>query len=188
MFDQTVTEPWEGCGGRLPADDDLDGMWERLFDAESTGPPESVLDPVPEWLDDQPAEFGSCTPSGFLALDLDTATTDPAQLSDRTLIEAMIGFDRLASWAAARQARLLAELAARRPTDRAPHSARWAGVGSEYAPDEVGVALHLSRGTACARIGTAVRLLAVLPEPRRHGRPGGSTPRKPGRSTTPPGC
>ena len=62
------------------------------------------------------------------------------------------------------QARLLAELARRRPTDRAPYSARSAGVGSEYAPDEVGVALHLSRGTACARIGLARRLLSTLPE------------------------
>jgi hypothetical protein len=60
--------------------------------------------------------------------------------------------------------RLLAELARRRPTDKAPHSARWAGVGSEYAPDEVGVAMHLSRGTACARIGLACRLLGTLPE------------------------
>ena len=36
-------------------------------------------------------------------------------------------------------------------------------MGSEYAPDEVGVALHLSRGAACARIGLACRLLATLP-------------------------
>ena len=108
--------------------------------------------------------YGTCAPSGWLALDLDSATADPARLSDDTLIEAMVGFDRLGSWAAARQARLLAELARRRPTDRAPYSARWAGVGSEYAPDEVGVALHLARGTACARIGLACRLLATLPD------------------------
>ena len=108
--------------------------------------------------------FGTCEPSGWLALDLDSATADPHLLDDATLVEAMVGFDRLASWAAARQARLLAELAARRPSDRAPHSARWACIGSEYAPDEAGVALHLSRGTACAGIGTACRLLAVLPE------------------------
>ena len=76
----------------------------------------------------------------------------------------MVGFDRLSSWAAARQARLLAELARRRPADTAPYSARSAGVGSEYAPDEVGVALHLSRGSACARIGLACRLLGTLPE------------------------
>ena len=122
----------------------------------------------PEWDDAAPDEpvlaYGTCTPSGWLALDLDSATTDPAGLSDDTLIEAMVGFDRVGSWAAARQARLLAELARRRPTDRAPYSARWAGVGSEYAPDEVGVALHLARGTACARIGLACRLLATLPD------------------------
>jgi len=162
---QVITEPCNGCGGHLPADDDLDVTWERLLDdADLENPPGPALDPVPEWLDDLPAEFGSCTPSGFLALDLDIATADPSQLSDHTVIEALVGFDRVASWATARQARLLAELAARRPTDRAPNSARWAGVGSEYAPDEAGVALHLSRGAACARIGTAVRLLAVLPE------------------------
>jgi Domain of unknown function (DUF222)/HNH endonuclease len=162
---QVITEPCNGCGGHLPADNDLDVTWERLLDdADLENPPGPALDPVPEWLDDLPAEFGSCTPSGFLALDLDIATADPSQLSDHTVIEALVGFDRVASWATARQARLLAELAARRPTDRAPNSARWAGVGSEYAPDEAGVALHLSRGAACARIGTAVRLLAVLPE------------------------
>ena len=37
-------------------------------------------------------------------------------------------------------------------------------MGSEYAPDEVGVALRLSRGGACARIGLARRLLATLPD------------------------
>jgi hypothetical protein len=73
----------------------------------------------------------------------------------------MIGFDRISSWAAARQARLLAELARRRPPDRVAHTARTAGVASEYAPDEVGVALTLSRSTAAARIGTACRLLTT---------------------------
>ena len=80
------------------------------------------------------------------------------------MVEAIVGYDRLTSWAAARQARLLDELAARRPADKAPHSARWACVGSEYAPDEVGVALRLARGSACARIGLARRLLATLPD------------------------
>jgi hypothetical protein len=172
MFESVVGERCAGCGDHLPADD-LDGPFERLL---------ADLDGVPEWLSDStdepmsdflPAEwainqsepeFGTCEPSGWLALDLDSATADPHLLDDATLVEAMVGFDRLASWAAARQARLRAELAARRPSDRAPHSARWACIGSEYAPDEAGVALHLSRGTACARIGTACRLLAVLPE------------------------
>ena len=137
MFELLPADPeWEAGGSVL--DDDSHGM------SKST--------------------LGSCAPSGWLALDLDTVTDDPASLDDATLVEAMVGFDRVASWAAARQARLFAELAARRPADKAPYSARWAGVGSEYVPDEVGVALHLTRSTACARVGTACRLLTVLPE------------------------
>src|SRR6478609_4146918 len=139
MFEGVVGESGAGGGCHVP-DDDFDGVWERVL------------------------AYGRCAPSGWLALDLDSATADPARLADDTLIEAMIGFDRIGSWAAARQARLLAELARRRPTDRAPYSARSAGVGSEYAPDEVGVALRLSRGTACARIGLACRLLGTLPD------------------------
>ena len=184
MFEDVVGETWQGDDCHVPddvPDDEFDGMWERLLTDTDTADADIDLDAdgdadrdlVPDWLPpewddtvpDQPVlAYGTCTPSGWLALDLDSATTDPPRLSDDTLIEAMIGFDRLASWAAARQARLLAELARRRPTDKAPHSARWAGVGSEYAPDEVGVALHLSRGTACARIGLACRLLGTLPE------------------------
>jgi hypothetical protein len=155
VFELMPADPeWEACGGMLDDDPDgmPDGMLERLLVdwAEPPGDPEPTL--------------GSCAPSGWLALDLDTATDDPASLDDATLVEAMVGFDRVASWAAARQARLFAELAARRPADKAPYSARWAGVGSEYVPDEVGVALHLTRSTACARVGTACRLLTVLPE------------------------
>ena len=160
MFETPVIEAPPGFDDGVP-DDDFDGAWEQLLldpDLEPDHSPE-------EWLYDEPVlTYGSCEPSGWLALDLDSATADPARLSDDTLIEAMIGFDRLASWAAARQARLLAELARRRPSDKAPYSARSAGVGSEYAPDEVGVALHLARGTACARIGLACRLLATLPD------------------------
>ena len=155
----------------MPADefdDGFDGALERLL-ADADADLDGVRDWLPpEWDDAAPDEpllaFGRCEPSGWLALDLDSATADPARLPDDTLIEAMVGFDRLSSWAAARQARLLAELARRRPADTAPYSARSAGVGSEYAPDEVGVALHLSRGTACARIGLACRLLVTLPE------------------------
>ena len=167
MFEDVVGESREGHGCHVP-DDEFDGALERLL-ADADADLDVVRDWLPpEWDDTAPDEpvlaYGRCAPSGWLAVDLDSATTDPARLSDDTLIEAMVGFDRLASWAAARQARLLAELARRRPTDRAPYSARWAGVGSEYAPDEVGVALHLARGTACARVGLACRLLATLPD------------------------
>ena len=164
MFEDVVGESLEDRGGHVP-DDDLDGVLERLL-AGADADLDAVPDCAPEQWSDASAggpvlAYGKCAPSGWLALDLDSATADPARLSDDTLIEAMIGFDRIASWAAARQARLLAELARRRPTDTAPYSARSAGVGSEYAPDEAGVALHLSRGSACARIGLARRLLAT---------------------------
>ena len=170
MFEDVVAGSREGC--HLPVDD-LDGVLERLLagadaDADLDTDLHAVPDCPPEeqgdaWSDGLVLAYGSCAPSGWLALDLDSVTADPARLSDDTLIEAMIGFDRVGSWAAARQARLLDELARRRPTDTAPYSARSAGVGSEYAPDEVGVALHLSRGSACARIGLARRLLSTLP-------------------------
>ncbi|MDT0349602.1 DUF222 domain-containing protein [Pseudonocardia charpentierae] len=183
MFEQAVEGPSWDPDGWLP-EDDFDGVLERLL-AKAEALPEFVpdwSDPVPDfppedwafedWAfedgalgprSDDDAPYGTRMPSGWLALDLDSGTAEPAALDDNTLIEALVGFDRVASWAAARQARLLAELARRRPTDRAPHTARWAGVGSEYAPDEAGVALKLSRPTACARIGTANRLLTVLP-------------------------
>ena len=167
MFEDVESGSCEGHGCHVP-DDELDAVLDRLL-ADADADLDVVRDWLPaEWDDAVPDEpvlaYGSCEPSGWLALDLDSATADPARLSDDTLIEAMIGFDRLGSWAAARQARLLAELARRRPADRAPYSARWAGVGSEYAPDEVGVALHLARGTACGRIGLACRLLGTLPD------------------------
>ena len=106
--------------------------------------------------------FGEWTPSGWAAVDLDAGTADVAALSDAAVIDAIVGFDRVASWAAARQARLLAELARRRPADPVPNADR-ASVGSRFVPDEVGVALKLARGTAAGRVGTACRLLAVLP-------------------------
>jgi hypothetical protein len=143
-----------------PPDDGLDDAIARML-ADAGG------DWSPDWSgeppDEPPPTYGTCEPSGWLALELDNDTADPAALSDESLIEAIIGFDRLASWAAARQARCLAELAHRRPADTAPHTARSACVGSEFAPDEVGVALTLSRSTAGARIATACRLLSVLP-------------------------
>jgi hypothetical protein len=101
-------------------------------------------------------------PSGWLALELDSGTADPATMSDTHLIDAIVGFDRVGSWAAARQARLLAEFARRRPADRVPNVDR-PSVASPYAPDEVGIALRWARGTAAARLGTARRLLDVLP-------------------------
>jgi hypothetical protein len=93
-------------------------------------------------------------------------------MSDAHLIGGIVGFERVTSWARARQARLLAEFTRRRPTDAGPNVDR-ASVASPYAPDEVGIALQLARGTAAARLNTARQLLDVLPA--THG-PVGSRP------------
>jgi hypothetical protein len=61
--------------------------------------------------------FGNTSPSGLFALEIDTDTRDATGLTDAQLIDAMVGFERLASWAQARQARVLAEFARRRPGD-----------------------------------------------------------------------
>ena len=106
----------------------------------------------------------SVRPNGVAALELELATHGPEVLDDHDLIEAIRGFEQVVAWAGARQAGLLAEFARRRPAhpaDRAD-STDVAGVG-RYAPDEVGLALTLSRGTAGERLARAVRLREVLP-------------------------
>jgi hypothetical protein len=151
----------DGCvlDDGLPPDD---GAWE--FDVFDEAAWEALLADAPPV--EVPADpgwgFADCAPSGWSALDLDVGTGDAGVLSDAALIEAIVGFDRVGSWASARQARLLAELAARRPADPVP-DADGVSVGSRFVPDEVGVALKLARGTAAGRVGTACRLLAVLP-------------------------
>ncbi len=123
------------------------------------------------WLDDasRPQEIdqppvSACAPSGWLALELDQGCADPAGLSDTELIDAVIGFDRVASWAGARQAVLLAEFARRRPGDH-PLAANSDTPSrcSEFAPDEVAVVLRLSRMTAVRRLVMANTLAADLP-------------------------
>ena len=124
-------------------------------------PGEGVLpDPEPP----EVVPLDDCRPSGWLALELDTATVAPGDMDDDAVVAAIIGFDRVASWAAARQAGLLAEFARRRPGDE-PTAVMEdkPSVGSRYAPDEVGLALGISRGAAVYRLAQAVQLATVLP-------------------------
>ncbi len=123
------------------------------------------------WLDDAPRPqeidqppVSACAPSGWLALELDQGCADPAGLSDTGLIDAVIGFDRVSSWAGARQAVLLAEFARRRPGDH-PLAANsdTPSRASEFAADEVGLALRLSRRTAVNRLVMAQTLVTELP-------------------------
>ncbi|GAA3085534.1 hypothetical protein GCM10010464_56900 [Pseudonocardia yunnanensis] len=128
-----------------------------------TGPPDAHDEPsrrgAPE-----PAPAHE-QPSGWAAFELDTDTTDPSRLSDAQLIDAMVGCERTAAWAEARQARLMAEFAKRRPPDDpAPAASDRLPVTSPFAPDEVGLALRLSRGSANARIARSLELVHRLPE------------------------
>ncbi|WP_219412528.1 DUF222 domain-containing protein [Pseudonocardia nigra] len=166
MFEESVT-------GSLVDDGCLD---EFAFRELLESLPADVLDlPAPtedggvEWqpgMDAEPvADFtlARARPCGLLALDVDSSTADPAVMSDASLVDGIIGFDRLVAWAQARQARLLAEFARRRPGDAGDLAMADKASGvSRYAPDEIGLALHLSRGTAKARLSEAVRLDAEL--------------------------
>ncbi len=95
------------------------------------------------------------SPSGWLAVELDQYFSEPAALSDPALIDAIVGFERLAAWAQARHARLIAELAARRAEP---------GSVTDWAADEVATALHLSTGTAAVRTRHAEALTTRLPD------------------------
>ncbi|MGH3798020.1 MAG: DUF222 domain-containing protein [Pseudonocardiaceae bacterium] len=139
----------------------------------SASPARCVRNPCPNpaWLEQipEPGHTGQipaseCTPSGWLALELDHGTVEPALLSDTDLIDTIVGFDRVSSWASARQATLLAEFARRRPEDH-PLAARSdvPSSCSEFAPDEVSLALRLSRSTATARLVMAQTMAEQLP-------------------------
>ena len=124
--------------------------------------------PEPVWPEPMPEPWNrpdsAVRPDGYAALELQSATGNPTQLTDAEVIEAIRGYDHVASWAAARQARMLAEFAHRRPPDRTDVLDRvTVGPVSAWAPDEVGLALTLSRGTAAARLERSLRLTQVLP-------------------------
>ncbi|WP_300009964.1 DUF222 domain-containing protein, partial [Pseudonocardia sp.] len=105
-----------------------------------------------------PPTLADTPPSGVFAAELDFATGHPAALSDAELVDAVVGYERLAAWAAARQAAVLAEFAAR-PAD---HPSVPAAEVRQWAADEIALATTVSRGSAHARIARAVRLDGVL--------------------------
>jgi hypothetical protein len=115
--------------------------------------------------DEDERTWGNTVPSGLFAWELDSDAGDVAGLSDAQLIDTVAGFERLTGWAQARQARLLAEFARRRPGDDPTMVATDKPCAmSTFAPDEVGLALKLARMTAKARLGRSVQLEQVLPE------------------------
>src|SRR5262245_25504172 len=82
------------------------------------------------------------------------ADLDPGVVSDAVLVDAIMAAERLASFAAARQAELVAELAS--------HRLAADPGGGEFVADEIGAALRISRVAASRRLGFALDL-ARLP-------------------------
>lgn len=128
----TGSEPWQPDGAEVGA-----GEW----------PP----------VEDPPLAMGGTVPSGFFALELDLATESPAVLTDAELVDAMVGWDRLAAWAVARQYAVLAEFA-RRPGDGSIRPSTRAAPAREWAADEVALAVTVSPGSARVRLAYAARL------------------------------
>ncbi|QJY45621.1 HNH endonuclease signature motif containing protein [Pseudonocardia broussonetiae] len=119
-----------------------------MFDSE-------VLDLPPE------QTLGNTAPSGLFGLELEFATESLGVLSDTELVDAAVGFERLAAWAAARQAAVLAEFQGR-SGDGSVRAVSAAVPLREWASDEIGMALTVSRGTAQVRLAQARRLSGVL--------------------------
>ena len=116
----------------------------------------------PEWdLDEPPPTMSTTAPSGVFGADLDFATGYPAALADADLVDAAIGDERLAAWAAARQAAVLAEFT-RRSGDGSVRPPSGAVPAREWVDDEIAMALTVSRGSAQVRIAEATRLDGVL--------------------------
>ncbi|MBW0127676.1 HNH endonuclease signature motif containing protein [Pseudonocardia oceani] len=101
--------------------------------------------------------LGNTAPSGLFGLELEFATESVGSLSDAELVDAAVGFERLAAWAAARQTAVLAEFQ-QRPGDGSVRAVPL----REWASDEIGMALTVSRGSAQVRLAQARRLSGVL--------------------------
>jgi hypothetical protein len=116
---------------------------------------------VDEWVDvpsslllDGSPSPAATVPSGWLAVELDQYFSDPSALSDAALVDSIVGFERIAAWALARQARLMAALVERRAEP---------GSLTDWASDEVATALRQSTGTATFRTRQASALVERLP-------------------------
>ncbi len=109
---------------------------------------------------DLPPSMGDTAPSGLFALELDHSTREPAGLSDAELVDAVIGFDRTAAWATARQYALLAEFHRRGDGEPGDVPVR------AWAAQEVALAVTVSSGAAANRLAEADRFAGPLAETR----------------------
>jgi hypothetical protein len=127
--------------------------------------PGATEDDWREWETGDPSALiptmADTAPSGLFALELDTALRGSlAAVPAADLVDAAIGFERIAAWAAAQQARVLAEFA-RRPADDSivPAGTR---EPRAFAADEVALALTLAPRVGAERLAHAERMDGVL--------------------------
>jgi hypothetical protein len=78
-------------------------------------------------------------------------------LTEAELVEAMVGFERMGAWVAARQHAVVAEFG-RRGGDGSLRPVSTAVPAREWASDEVALALTVSRGSGAVRLAQAARL------------------------------
>ncbi len=125
------------------------GATEQAWRNWETGDPEALIPTVAE-----------AAPSGVFTLELDAAVREVEVLTAAELVDAAIGFERVAAWAMARQAAVLAEFA-HRPADESlvPTATR---EPRAFAAEEVALALTLAPRVGAERLEQAERLDGVL--------------------------
>jgi hypothetical protein len=137
--------------------------WElRLDEGALRSPSDAVLA-------DMVDEVGGVGPAlALLFGEIGEVLDQPSSMDDRELLEAIVEQERLSRVHAARRTRLIAELRRRRPGDEPGVTSRddqpMSFPTSRWAPDELGLALSMSRLTAKSVLAQAARLEAVLPE------------------------
>ena len=104
-----------------------------------------------------PPTMATTAPSGLFGLEMELACAEPAALTEAELVEAMVGFERMVAWAAARQHAVVAEFG-RRGGDGSLRPVSAAVPAREWASDEVALALTVSRGSGAVRLAQAARL------------------------------
>jgi hypothetical protein len=87
--------------------------------------------------------------------------TRPEDLETGSLLEAIVAWEKLASWVTARQLASIAEFARRRPAGET--GSKYSEQVSEFAEDELAAALTISRVSAGNRLGLALDLVERLP-------------------------
>jgi Domain of unknown function (DUF222) len=169
---ESVPEPWEQQW--LPeAELDRITALDLSYDPDELGPPHGepvprrVLLIDPELPDESPgpawwARIGSFTPAGYLMDVLDELPFD--ELDAEQALQASLAAEKIAARAQAIQLKAIARFARLRPPRRGDRCSSWAPNLSRHAPDELGMALSVSRRAAGQRIALAYNLTARLPE------------------------